>query len=92
MSLQHIAPARHGAGDADAVTGEGGHFGVALVLQFANGGGSRGVPLSAVTLLVLASQYKPKQSPPMPVEPGSTTFNMAAVAMAASAALPPPGA
>src|SRR4051812_10143440 len=50
---------------------------------------ARPEPFSAVTFLLLASQKRPKQSPPIPVEPGSTTFSIAAVAMAASAALPP---
>ena len=51
--------------------------------------GARPLPLSAVTWPLAASKTRAKQSPPMPVDIGSTTLSMAAVATAASAALPP---
>ncbi len=51
--------------------------------------GARPEPLSAVTRPVDASKCSAKQSPPMPVEHGSVTLSTAAMATAASAAVPP---
>jgi hypothetical protein len=51
--------------------------------------GARPEPLRAVMFLDLASKKSAKQSPPRPVDAGSVTLRAAAVAMAASAALPP---
>ena len=51
--------------------------------------GARPLPFSATTSLRLAFQIKAKRSPPTPVDIGSTTFKVAAVATAASTALPP---
>ena len=51
--------------------------------------GARPLPFSATTSLRLAFQISAKTSPPTPVDIGSTTFSVAAVATAASTALPP---
>lgn len=51
--------------------------------------GLRPLPLTALTSLLLASKNRQKTSPPMPVHDGSVTLRAAAVATAASAALPP---
>ena len=45
--------------------------------------------LSALRDLSLAFQISANRSPPMPVDMGSTTFRVAAAAIAASTALPP---
>ena len=45
--------------------------------------------MRACTFFSLADHTSAKTSPPAPVEPGSTTFSVAAVATAASMALPP---
>ena len=51
--------------------------------------GALPLPFSAVTFLSAAFQMSANTSPPTPVDIGSTTFNVAAVATAASTALPP---
>ncbi len=51
--------------------------------------GALPLALSALTSFVSASKKRQKQSPPMPVLVGSVTLRAAAVATAASAALPP---
>ena len=51
--------------------------------------GARPEALSAISFLAPGLATSAKQSPPMPVMCGSTTASTAAVAMAASTALPP---
>ena len=51
--------------------------------------GARPAELSAIGFLLPGLAMRAKQSPPMPVICGSTTASTAAVAMAASTALPP---
>ena len=51
--------------------------------------GARPLPFSAMSFFSFASQAMTNTSPPIPALPGSTTFSAAAVATAASKALPP---
>ena len=51
--------------------------------------GARPAALSAISFLLPGLAMSAKQSPPMPVICGSTTASTAAVAIAASTALPP---
>ena len=51
--------------------------------------GARPLPFSARTFLSAAFQISANTSPPTPVDIGSTTFSVVAVATAASTALPP---
>ena len=100
-SLKVMVPARlSNTSHASTAPGNGGRVDAMLrhlLLEAAMPRGARGVapegarplPLNAISFFSFASQAMTNTSPPIPALPGSTTFNTAAVATAASNALPP---
>ena len=62
---------------------------VRVTSSMAAAAGARPLALRATTRRSFASQMSEKRSPPTPVDIGSTTLRAAAVATAASTALPP---